>query len=161
MDDTLARAGWRRCPDKDIIRSWEKPKSEGGPGGTWQWIGECAIPQYDISGLTPSMRARILVRPVHPDAGWDYCPEGWGAPAPVATVQDLGNGVTLTTTVQIVPCAVVPTEQGWWWRRDRDDPVKVFATANGALHWALPDHDWRCGVTDDGQWLGPCVKPGM
>ena len=102
-------------------------------GGRWQsW--------YVRSGSTPVVvvdpegHRSALWRPVHPST-WDYDCRGWGV--------------------------AVPTESGYWWRKTRRNPVKVepFAFLSGSLGWWEEDREHFSVVTDDGQWLAPCVKP--
>jgi hypothetical protein len=69
-----------------------------------------------------------------------------GFPAPV------GWGVV----VEPAPSQALPTKDGLWWRKDRDIPVMV----SGEIWFDLDQTKEVWGpVYDDGQWIGPCVKP--
>lgn len=52
------------------------------------------------------------------------------------------------------PAPVVPDRAGWWWRKDCHAPQFV-ALDDGTLWWGND----CLQVANDGQWLGPCVKP--
>ena len=124
--------GWRRAPTKDVRQAWEEK------GGRWQVA-------YTRSGkvrvdllwtVSDMMGINEIARPVHERVLFDYCPEGWGD-------------------------RPVPTEPGWWWRKDDSEPVEVarYDGRDGRLsYWEAPDR--FAFVTDDGLWLAPCVRPG-
>lgn len=126
--------GWRRAPTKDVRQAWEEK------GGRWQVA-------YTRSGkvrvdllwtVSDMMGINEIARPVHERVLFDYCPEGWGD-------------------------RPVPTEPGWWWRRNISGPYWVgqIEGHDGLWYDGAPYSDNEIPVTDDGQWLCPCVRPGV
>lgn len=56
------------------------------------------------------------------------------------------------------PAPVVPDKPGLWWRKNSAIPIKVTAL-NDELLYKSPNDEYVYPVRNDGQWLGPCVKP--
>lgn len=131
----MKAAGWRECPTDEVRKAWE------AKGGRWQitpikpvvLVG--VAPLHLASGHIPMAGVVFAWRPVHPST-WNYCPQGWGS--------------------------AVPTEPGSWWRKDKHSPVDVHEYDEG-LGWfnQMGDASRIVPVTDDGQWIAPCVKPGV
>lgn len=145
LTEAMKKAGWRECPDDAVRLSWEL---NGGRWQIMQWLYDGFTPAY-IRNPDPKYAHLGLLdceikgawRPVNPET-WDYDPRGWGEQ----------------------PAPVVPNRAGWWWRKDRNTPVVVETCIDFSgdeiktlLTWE--DDDWCRNVENDGQWIGPCVKP--